>query len=145
MRPQRAGYRRGSEARELSEQEEGQYVRRRGEGQVLDEQAEGVTGTEPGRGRASFSAGRGASQVVDDSVGDVEAAVAREPGAEAEVAVFAVRDEVLVEEPDLLEERPPVESGGCARPEDVTGLIEPAPVDLAGIVVLGLALLQLVS
>ena len=54
---------------------------------------------------APLAAGRGASHVVDDGARDVEAAVAGELGAEAQVPVLAVGDEVLVEGPDVFEER----------------------------------------
>ena len=57
--------------------------------------------------------------------------MAGELGAEAQIPVLAVGDEVLVEEPYLLEERFTVECRGGARPEDVAGPVELSPVALA--------------
>ena len=53
--------------------------------------------------------------MVYDGAGDVEATVPGKLGAEAEVAVFAVGDEILVEVPYLLKERLPVERAAAAH------------------------------
>ncbi len=69
--------------------------------------------------------------MIDDRAGDIEATITGELGAEAQVPILAVGDEVFVEVPDLIEHVPAIERRRCTRPEDVTRLIEPATVALA--------------
>ena len=56
--------------------------------------------------------------------------VARELGTEAQIPVLAVGDEVLVEEPDVVEHLSAVQGSRSARREDVGGVIELAAVTL---------------
>src|SRR5215208_5545409 len=69
--------------------------------------------------------------MVDDGSWDVVATITGELGAEAQVSILAVGEEVLVEEPDLIEHAPAIERRRRTRPEDVARPIEPATVALA--------------
>jgi len=59
--------------------------------------------------------------MVDDRVGDVQAAVAPQPHPEREVHVLEVAEEALVETSGVDERVPPIERGGRAGREDFLG------------------------